>query len=74
MTDATTDDELLAALEGLSMHWREEANAKPALAMAAASSDPEIVAAGTMVRRSSVQMAAVTPSIGTPAIPADPQP
>ncbi len=37
--------ELLAALEGLAVHWREDKSAKEALSLAAASSDAEIRAA-----------------------------
>jgi len=71
-TLASKTPELLAALEGLSIHWRDEAAVQPALALAAASGDLEIVAAGAMTRRSSVQMTLVTPTIGLPVIDAEP--
>lgn len=43
--------EMLAALEGLAMHWRDHAAAKAALSLAAASADPEIAAAAAAVAR-----------------------
>lgn len=46
--------ELLAALEGLAIHWRDDAAARPALALAAASGDPELVAAAAMTGRPTV--------------------
>jgi hypothetical protein len=39
---ASKSPEMLAALEGLAMHWRDHAGAREALALAAASSDSEI--------------------------------
>jgi hypothetical protein len=73
-TLASKTPELLAALEGLSTHWRDEASVQPALALAAASGDPEIVAAGAMTRRASVQMVMVTPTVGMPTVDGEGQP
>jgi hypothetical protein len=73
-TLASKTPELLAALEGLSIHWRDEAVAAQALALAATSGDAEIVAAGAMSRRPSVQMAMVTPLIGTQTVDAERSP
>lgn len=53
-TLASKTPELLAALEGLAIHWRDDAAARPALALAAASGDPEIVSAAAMTGRSPV--------------------
>lgn len=60
--------EMLAALEGLSMHWRESPAARPALTLALASSDPEITAAAAATARTSVSMS--TP-VYTPVVPAE---
>lgn len=46
--------EMLAALEGLAIHWREHPAAKTPLALAAASTDVEIVGAAAMTSRASV--------------------
>lgn len=46
--------EMLAALEGLAIHWREHPAAKTPLALAAASADPEIIGAAAMTSRASV--------------------
>jgi hypothetical protein len=46
--------EMLAALEGLAIHWREHPAARTALALAASSGDPEIVGAAAMTSRVSV--------------------
>ncbi len=54
--------ELLAALEGLAVHWREEKAAKEALSLAAASSDAEIRASVTP------RGAAITPASGGPGV------
>lgn len=43
--------EMLAALEGLAIHWAGDPGAQQALALASASSDAEIAAAATMTRR-----------------------
>lgn len=43
--------EMLAALEGLAIHWREHAAAKTPLALALASGDTEIVGAASMTAR-----------------------
>ena len=43
--------EMLAALEGLAIHWREHPAAQAALALARASADAEIVAAAAMTAR-----------------------
>lgn len=51
--------EMLAALEGLAIHWRDHAAATTPLTLAAASSDAEIVSAAAMTARSTVQMVAV---------------
>ena len=53
-TVAPNPPELLAAVEGLATHWREDPASKQALAMAAASGDAEIVAAATMSGRATV--------------------
>jgi hypothetical protein len=53
-TVAANSPELLAAVEGLAVHWREDPIAQQALALAAASSDPEISAAAAMSARASV--------------------
>ena len=55
-TLAAKTPELLAALEGLAIHWRDDPAARPALALAAASGDAEIVSAGAMTGRASVAM------------------
>jgi hypothetical protein len=52
-TVAANSPELLAAVEGLAVHWREDPIAQQALALAAASSDPEISAAAAMSARAS---------------------
>jgi hypothetical protein len=65
---APKSPEMLAALEGLSMHWRESPAARPALVLALASSDPEIAAAAAATARSSVSLS--TP-VFTPAVPAE---
>lgn len=65
---APKSPEMLAALEGLAMHWRDTPAARTALALAAASVDPEISAAAVVTARSSVSMS--TPSF-TPAVPAE---
>ena len=44
---APKSPELLAAIEGLATHWREDKAANEALALAAASGDPEIQGAAT---------------------------
>jgi hypothetical protein len=46
--------EMLAALEGLAIHWRDHPAAKTPLALAAASGDNEIVSAAAMTSRASV--------------------
>jgi hypothetical protein len=43
--------EMLAALEGLAIHWRNDRAAKTALALAASSGDPEIASAAAMTAR-----------------------
>lgn len=52
-TLAPNTPELLAAVEGLAIHWREDPVAQQALRLAAASGDPEIVAAAAMSARES---------------------
>ena len=65
---APKSPEMLAALEGLAMHWRESPAARSALALALASTDPEISAAAVATARQSVSMS--TPAY-TPAVPAE---
>ncbi len=52
-TVAPKTPELLAAVEGLAIHWREDPAAQQALMLAATSGDPEIVEAAAMSARSS---------------------
>lgn len=60
--------EMLAALEGLAIHWRTDAAARTALSLAAASGDAEIVGAATMTARpsSGINTPTGTPVIGVP--------
>ena len=76
---ASKSPEMLAALEGLAMHWREAPAARGALALAAASTDPEVIAATSAVARPSGGISALgqpgqstgqTPAY-TPAVPAE---
>jgi hypothetical protein len=76
--------EMLAALEGLAIHWRDHPAARTALALATSSADAEIVGAATMTARQSGAIAATpieatsieatppeaTPMEGMPVIPA----
>ena len=65
---APKSPEMLAALEGLAMHWRESPAARSALALASASTDPEISAAAVATARHSASMST---SEYTPAVPAE---
>lgn len=67
-TLAPKTPEMLAALEGLAMHWRESPAARTALSLAQASPDPEITAAAAATARPSGSLA--TPAY-TPAVPAE---
>lgn len=58
--------EMLAAIEGLAIHWRRHPVAQPVLALAAASGDAEIAAAAAMTGRPRAD----TPLQGEAAIPA----
>jgi hypothetical protein len=49
--------EMLAALEGLAIHWRDHAAAKQALALAAASGDAEAMGAAAMTARTAPEPA-----------------
>lgn len=62
--------EMLAALEGLAIHWREHPAAAAALSLALASGDAEIVAAAAMTARPrSTEIAAVEgPSAESPSV------
>jgi hypothetical protein len=68
--------EMLAALEGLAIHWREHPAARLPLSLAAASGDAEIVGAAAMTARPSAAMAtpavAGTPAEGIAIVPANP--
>jgi hypothetical protein len=46
--------EMLAALEGLAIHWRHDAAARVALTLAAASGDAEIAGSATLTARASI--------------------
>lgn len=50
-TLASKSPEMLAALEGLAIHWRDHQAARQVLALAAASADAEIVGAAAMTAR-----------------------
>ncbi|HRQ77070.1 MAG TPA: hypothetical protein PLY94_00605 [Gemmatimonadaceae bacterium] len=65
-TLAAKSPEMLAAIEGLAIHWRTHPAAQQALALAAASGDAEIAAAAAMTARPRVD----TPMQGEPAIAA----
>ncbi len=67
---AAKSPEMLAALEGLAMHWREAPVARTALALAAASADPEITSATAATARPSGL--APTPAQGIPVVPPQP--
>ncbi len=71
-TLAPKTPEMLAALEGLAMHWRESPPARAALALALASPDTEITAAASTTARPSGSVApqGLTPAY-TPAVPAE---
>lgn len=59
--------EMLAALEGLAIHWRTDAAARTALALASASGDAEVVGAATMTARPPSGITSTgTPVIGVP--------
>jgi hypothetical protein len=60
--------EMLAAIEGLAIHWRSHPAARPVLALAAASGDAEVVAAAAMTARPRAE----TPMHGDLPVPADP--
>jgi len=62
--------EMLAALEGLAIHWRNDAAGRAALSLAAASGDAEITGAAAMTARPSggVGIPTGTPTIGMPAV------
>lgn len=66
-TLAAKSPEMLAAIEGLAIHWRTHPAAQQALALAAASGDAEIAAAAAMTARPRVE----TPMQGEPAVAAD---
>lgn len=66
-TLAAKSPEMLAAIEGLAIHWRTHLAAQQALAMAAASGDAEVSAAAAMTARPRAD----TPLQGEPAITAD---
>ena len=57
--------EMLAALEGLAIHWRTHPAAQQPLALAAASGDAEIAAAAAMTARARGE----TPATGTAVVP-----
>lgn len=59
--------EMLAAIEGLAIHWRAHPAAAPVLALAASSGDAEIVAAATMTARPRAD----TPTQGQRAVATD---
>lgn len=64
--------EMLAALEGLAIHWRDHPAARTPLSLAAVSGDPEIVGAAAMTARPSAATALRgTPSEGIAVVPPD---
>jgi len=64
---APKSPESLAAIEGLAIHWRDNAAARPVLALAAASGDAELAAAAAMTSRPAAGIE--TLSGGMPAVP-----
>ncbi len=52
--------EMLAALEGLAIHWRTDPAAQTALALATSSHDPEIAGAATMTARATTPLDVAT--------------
>jgi hypothetical protein len=63
---APKSPEMLAAIEGLAMHWRESPAARSALALATASSDPEIRAAAVATARTGVSLLTATYTTAVP--------
>lgn len=68
---APKSPEMLAAIEGLAVHWRDTREARAALVLARASNDPEITAAAAMTSRPT---AAVDTPTSNPAIREEPDP
>lgn len=58
---APKSPEMLAALEGLAVHWREDSAARSVLALAVASNDSEITEAASMTARQSSAMETPVP-------------
>lgn len=69
-TLAPKTPEMLATIEGLAVHWRDEPAARDVLTLAEASGDAEVTAAAAMTARPS-RMSLETP-VFTPVIPAEP--